>query len=176
MLERRSALAEAKPYRSAALKIEEKRGFSLTQVAGARRRVRGETVRHRWKPTGEGRRRRRAMARTLMRTGPVQFWIIGPETDDFASRVQNSCAVTPLSHSRVRIGIEGVPARDVLAKLMPLDFHSAVFTPGRFAMTGLHHTPVTVHCVGADSFDLYVMRTFALNIWEVITDAALEYC
>ena len=34
MLERRSALASAKPYVSAALNIAERPGFTLTQVAG----------------------------------------------------------------------------------------------------------------------------------------------
>lgn len=176
MLERGSALAEAKPYRSAALKIEEKRGFTLTQVAGLDAGFEpklASVVGMLPQKVGVALEND---SRTLMRIGPAQFWIIGPETDDLASRAQELCAVTPLSHSRVRIAIEGAPARDVLSKLMPLDFHPAVFTPGMFSMTGLHHTPVTVHCTGADAFDLYVMRTFALNVWEVVTDAALEFC
>ena len=56
--------------------------------------------------------------------------------------------------------------------LIPVDVHETVFTPGTVALTGIHHTPVTVHCTGANAFDIYVMRTFALNAWEVITDAA----
>ena len=75
----------------------------------------------------------------------------------------------------MRITLKGAPAREVLAKLMPVDFHPAVFTPGTFALTGLHHTPVTVHCTGDDSFDIYAMRTFALNVWEVVTDAARAF-
>ena len=88
------------------------------------------------------------MAAVLMRIGPAQFWIIAPEADDLAAKLGSTCAVTPLGNSRIRIRLEGAPARDVLAKLMPVDFHPAVFTPGIFAMTGIHHTPVTVHCLG----------------------------
>ena len=48
----------------------------------------------------------------------------------------------------------------------------SVFTPGAVALTGIHHTPVTVHCTGENSFDIYSMRTFAVNVWDAITDAA----
>ena len=176
MLERVSALAAAPPYKSSVLEIYEARGFTLTQVAGlddgfedklaamvgAIPSKVGTVAEH------EG--------RGIMRIGPAQFWIIAPDTDDIAGQLQGHCAVTPLSHGRTRIRLDGAPARDVLAKLMPLDFHATVFTPGSFAMTGIHHTPVTVHCLGENRFDLYVLRTFALNVWEVITDAGLEYC
>lgn len=176
MLDRVSALAPATPYRSNVLRIEESPGFSLLQVAGldagfeARlAAVAGEI------PAKIGVVSERD-GRTLMRIGPAQVWIIAPEADDLAGKLSGTCAVTPLSNSRVRIRLDGAPARDVLSKLMPLDFHPAVFTPGSFAMSGVHHTPVTVHCTSENVFDLYVLRTFALNIWEVITDAALEYC
>ncbi len=176
MLERRSPLTSAKPYSSEVLSITERPGFTLTQAAGlddafaaALARAVGELP----EKTGIAFENH---GRTVMRIGPAQFWIIGPQTDDTASRLAGACAVTPLSHSRTRISVSGAPARDVLAKLMPLDFHASVFVQGRFAMTGIHHTPVTVHCRGEDSFDIYVMRTFALDVWEVLADAGLEFC
>ena len=168
MLERRSALASAKPYVSAALNIAERPGFTLTQVAGLEEKIAAVTG-----PLPEKVARAQVNgARTIFRIGPAQFWIVGPETDDTASRLVGQCAVTPLSSSRVRIAIEGAPARDVLSMLIPVDVHETVFTPGTVALTGIHHTPVTVHCTGGNAFDIYVMRTFALNEWEVITDAA----
>jgi sarcosine oxidase subunit gamma len=116
-----------------------------------------------------------ANGRTVMRVGPRQFWFIAPDTDDLEVRLAGHCAVTPLSHSRTRIFLDGAPARDVLAKGIALDFHGTAFTPGRFAMTGLHHTPVLVHCLAAHRFELYAPRTFALSIWEWLRDAALEF-
>ncbi|WP_373504583.1 sarcosine oxidase subunit gamma [Aestuariivirga sp.] len=175
MLERTSALAEAKTYTSPVLSITERPGFTLTQVSGLDdgfedklSAIAGDValkvgVSHEHEGS------------TVMRIGPSQFWIVGPETDDAGVRLAGQCAVTPLSHGRVRIAIEGAPARDVLSKLMPLDFHPATFVPGHFAMTGIHHTPVTVHCTGENAFDIYAMRSFALNVWEVLTDAALEF-
>lgn len=171
MLERRSALAAAKPYASGVLEIREAPGFTLTQVAGLDddfesrlREVVGEL------PARVG-KAIEADGRTVMRIGPGQFWIIAPQADDLAG----VGAVTPLSHGRVRILIDGAPARDVLAKGMALDFHPNTFAPGTFAMTGLHHTPVLVHCIGENCFHLYALRTFAMSVWDWLTDAALEF-
>jgi sarcosine oxidase subunit gamma len=171
MLERRSALTAAKPYNSSVLQLREAGGFTLTQVAGldADFEVRLRTVLGEL-PVKVG----KAIefdGRTVMRVGPSQFWIIAPQADDLSG----VGAVTPLSHSRVRILIDGAPARDVLSKGMSLDFHRDVFTPGTFAMTGVHHTPVLVHCIGESSFHLYALRTFAMSVWDWLTDAALEY-
>jgi sarcosine oxidase subunit gamma len=172
MLERRSALASATPYVSAQLKIAERPGFTLTQVAG-----RGGDFDARLAAAAGPLPPRVGHAqingeRVIFRIGPAQFWIVEPAAGAVPAVLEGVGAVTPLSHSRVRISIKGAPAREVLARLMPVDFHPAVFVPGSVALTGIHHTPVTVHCTSEDAFDIYVMRTFALNIWEVITDAA----
>jgi sarcosine oxidase subunit gamma len=175
MLERRSALANAAPYKSDVLRMGEVRGFSLTQIAGFGKSFDKAVTSIAGKPPKDIGAVVRNRGRTLMRTGPQQWWIAGPENDDIASRLSSIALVTPLSHSRTRIVIEGAPARDVLAKGIPLDFHESAFTPGMFALTGLHHTPVLVHCTGEDRFELYVLRTFALSIWEWLCDAALEF-
>jgi heterotetrameric sarcosine oxidase gamma subunit len=175
MLECRSALAAATHYKSDVLEIGEHPGFTLTQVAGLDDAFEtGLAVRVGRLPAKVGIAEQNEH-RTIMRIGPAQFWIIGPETDDLVVNLQGGLAVTPLSHSRTRIFIDGTPAREVLAKCMPLDFHAGIFTPGTFAMTGLHHTPVTVHCLNENRFDLYVLRTFAMSAWEWLTDAALEF-
>lgn len=175
MLDRRSALASFKPVSSPMISLGEARDFSLTQAAvftpdaeSAIAAVTGALP-----PTAD-----KAVAsngRMIFRTAPLQFWLVGPEDDDLPRRLAGACIVTPLSHSRTRIFIEGPAARTVLAKGIPLDFHEAVFTPGMFAMTGLHHTPVLLHCVAAHRFELYAMRTFAANVWEWLEDAALEF-
>jgi sarcosine oxidase subunit gamma len=175
MLERRSALAGARPYVSPMLRIAERPGFSLAQVAG--------------RPSDMASRLAVVIGPLPDRTGqaqvndglttfmiaPGQYWLVGSQSDDTALRLKDQFAVTPLSSSRVRISIEGEPSRRVLAKLMPIDFHASVFTPGCFVLTGLHHTPVLVHCTGEHAFDIYAMRTFAMTVWEVVTDAALEF-
>lgn len=171
MLERRSALAAAHAYASPTLKLEEAPGFTLTQVAGDASKiaaVTGALPAHVGK-AGEHK------GRTLFRIGPKQFWIVGPENDDAARLLQGSAAVTPLSSSRTRILLEGPPARAVLMKGIAIDFHPAVFTPGTFAMTGVHHMPLLVHCTGENSFHIYAMRSFAMSMWEWFSDAAAEF-
>ncbi|MEA2779264.1 MAG: methylglutamate dehydrogenase subunit [Rhodospirillaceae bacterium] len=191
MLERQSALASAlnRGGRDGVggarrLRLGEVRGWSLVQIAafastlsefeqvvkpllgsGLAARV-GEV-------TTDGTRR-------LFKTGPEQFWIVGPATDDLARGLQAAVApgigaVTPLSHSRTRIFVEGDAARELLAKGIPLDFHPAVFKVDQFALTGLHHTPILLHQSGENRYEIYAMRTFALSVWEWLTDAALPF-
>src|SRR4051812_44083897 len=174
MLERRSALASAHPFAWAALTLGEVRNFTLTQVAGfgnfetdlsaiagALPQANDQAV--------------ESNGRTIFRTGPQAFWFVGPERDDLAAALAGKAVVTPLSSSRTRISIEGRAARDVLRKGIPIDLHESAFAPGKFAMTGVHHTPVLLHCTAEQRFELYAMRTFALNLWEWLEDAALEF-
>jgi methylglutamate dehydrogenase subunit D len=122
----------------------------------------------------------KADGRFVLKTGTEQFWILGPETGDLSKRLRAAVtpeigAITPLSHSRTRIFIQGSNAREVLARGIPVDFRPEVFGIGRFAMTGVHHTPVLVHRIAADRYDIYAMRTFALSVWEWLADAALPF-
>lgn len=175
MLERRPALASVAPYRSDVLQMGEARGFSLVQAAVFSKADEKEIANITGKLPAKVGLTLEADGRTLMRVGPRQFWFIGAEGDDLADKLTGVCAVTPLSHSRTRISLEGAPARDVLAKGIALDFHESAFKPGMFAMTGLHHTPVLVHCLSHHRFELYPLRTFAVTIWDWLTDAALEF-
>jgi methylglutamate dehydrogenase subunit D len=192
MLERRSALAEAlgKAGESGAagarrLRLGEVRNWTLVQVAGFPSTLAdlellvsaalgtpslpvriGNVV--------------EAGARRIFRTGPEQFWILASASDTLAAHLQDIVTpsmgtMTPLSHSRSRIFIEGDAAAEVLAKGIPLDFHASVFGVGQFALTGLHHTPVLIHRSGELRYEIYAMRTFALSIWEWLTDAALPF-
>jgi sarcosine oxidase subunit gamma len=175
MLERRSALANAKPFSSPKLTLEDARGFTLVQAAGFSQDFEAAIAPVTGALPQANDTAVASNGRVIFRTGPLQFWIVGPEQDDLAHSLEGKCVVTPLSHSRTRILIDGFVARDVLAKGLPLDLHESVFTPGKFAMSGIHHTPVLLHCLETDAFHLYAMRTFAADIWEWLTDAAAEY-
>jgi heterotetrameric sarcosine oxidase gamma subunit len=118
---------------------------------------------------------------TLFRTGPEQFWILAPRSrDDIEQSLATAlhgqrAALTSLSHSRSRIFIEGPAARQVLMKNVPIDFDDAAFPVDGVAMTGIHHTPALIHRTESGRYEVYAMRTFALCVWEVIVDAALEF-
>jgi hypothetical protein len=161
MLDRRSALVSAKPYISNQLTIAEAPYFVLIQFSGADKDLK--------KVLGRLPARIGIFQDDLMRVSTKQIWSLGDPVD------APNCFVTPLSSSRTRIEISGAPVRDVLAKCAAIDFHRNEFKPGTFVLTGIHHVPVLIHCDGADLFYIYVLRTFALNIWEWLCDAGLEY-
>jgi methylglutamate dehydrogenase subunit D len=166
MLDRRSPLETATPFKSASLRIIEVQGIAITQIAGADRYVKKALGKV---PSNVG----VAMVsgkQTVFKVSPTQYWLLNGEVAPTAG-----CYLTPLSSGRTCIAVEGEPARNLLVKCAPLDFHPSEFKPGHFVMTGIHHTPVLIHCVAESRFELYVLRTFALNIWEWLCDAGLEY-
>ncbi len=117
----------------------------------------------------------------LMRTGPEQLWLVGPGevlAQESALRKGLDPTVgllTPLSHSRSWMFIEGPRARDVLAKGIAIDLSADRFPVDAFALTGLDHTPILLHRSAADRYELWAMRSFALTVWDWLTDAALEF-
>ena len=191
MLERTSAIAAGLAATSrlhggaAGVRLGEVRGWGLLQVAGFGDGMAGVeqvvgaacgvTV-----PSTVG-AAFRAGEVLVMRTGPEQLWIIGPnERLAVEPTIRGGLATgigvaTSLSHSRSRIFIEGARARDVLAKEIAVDLDPGLFEVDRFALTGFDHTPVLLHRAGVDRFEIYAMRTFALAVWERLTDGALEF-
>lgn len=191
MLERKSALVGALQSggRNGAtgqrrLRIGETRGWNLLQVAAFPATL--EELEQAVRPLLGGdlpTRLGKAISvngRRLLKTGPEQFWIITRASEDLttafqAAVTQDIGTVTPLSHSRTCIFVEGLSARELLATGIALDLHPNAFQLDSFALTGLHHTPILIHRSGDNRYDLYVMRTFALWAWEWLTDAALPY-
>jgi methylglutamate dehydrogenase subunit D len=193
MFEAKSALASAlaKGGRDGAdgrrrCRLGERRGYVLLQVAGYPATI---TEVERVLPVTLGASLPQTLSESVaigagrvFRTGPEQFWIVGPADSGDGAEAElrrviapGVGAVTPLSHSRTRIVIDGACARDVLRKGIPLDFDPDVFRVDQAALTGVHHTPVLIHRAGVDRYELYAMRSFALSVWEWLTDAALEY-
>ena len=114
------------------------------------------------------------------KTGPAQFWIIADAQEQALEELTGAmaptlCASTWLSHSRTCIFIEGEAAREVLARGVAIDLHPDVFEIDHYAQTALQGTPVMVHRCSVDRFHLYVMRSFALTIWDWLTDAAWPF-
>jgi heterotetrameric sarcosine oxidase gamma subunit len=112
------------------------------------------------------------------RTGPAEYWVIARNEDARLDRLAHGVeptigAITSLSSSRTCIFLDGPAAREVLAKGVAIDLHPDVFPVDHFALTGLNHLPVLIHRSGAGRFHLYVMRSFALAVWEWLIDAAL---
>jgi methylglutamate dehydrogenase subunit D len=163
MLDGRSPLGTDAKFERNGVTLTEASGFTLTQVAGedkVLKKVLGKL------PTKVGTILEHE-DRSLLRIGAKQFWILGD-----APSASDGIYITPLSSGRTRILLEGTNARDILAASALIDFNPREFKPGHFVMTGIHHTPVTIHCIGENSFHIYALRTFALNVWEWLCDIA----
>ena len=109
-----------------------------------------------------------AAPRQLLKTGPEQFWILGPDADELAARLQAAIdpgigVVTPLSHSRTRILVEGAPARDLLAKGIALDLRAEVFRPGQFAQA-LKNILAILACDGAGPETIARLTCYVVDI------------
>jgi sarcosine oxidase subunit gamma len=166
------------------LRVGEARGWRLVQVAAfpgtamalatAVRPVLGTDL-----PTSMG-EAAAVSSRLFLKVGPEQFWIITRDNEDLARALESVVPptvgnVTPLSHSRTCIWIDGPSSREVLAAAIALDLHPDVFRRHCFAMTGLHHTPLMILRSGESRYELYALRTFALWTLEWLIDAALPF-
>jgi methylglutamate dehydrogenase subunit D len=112
---------------------------------------------------------------TVFPIAPDRLWIAAPVTDTLYSKLSAALpadqgVVTDLGQSRTVIRIGGPSTRDVLARSFAIDLHPAVFPPGSFASSSLHHTGALLHYVrdlgGSAVFDIYLLRTFAVSLFE----------
>ena len=164
MLDAHSPLDQVAGFEANGVSIAEDGGFNLCQYAG--------DVKILKKSLGEIPGKVGVVMvhddRALFSIAPRQVWVLG-EVVPPASGLH----ATPLSSGRCRLLLEGSKVRDLLLTVAAIDFHDSHFKSGQFVMTGIHHTPVMIHCIGNDSFHIYVLRTFAMAVWEWLTDAAI---
>jgi len=114
--------------------------------------------------------------------GPDE-WLIVTEpgkTDALAGKLAAATknlhvAVTATGEARTVIRISGPNAGDVISKGCPLDLHPGVFGPGQCAQTIIGRAAMTIHQIGADSYDIFVLRSFAEYLWTWLEDAGREY-
>lgn len=190
MLERHSVLATRLATghdpvpEGAAVRMAEIRGFTIRQVSAfpGTTTAMEEALEHEFhvrlpRETGGV---AHASATLIFRIGPEQLWLIGRQGDQIEARIRGRLdpdvsVLTELSHSRARIALDGPKASAVLMKGIALDFDLGEFRPDTIALTGVHHMPLLVHRIAETRFELYVMRTFALCIWDWLADAGLEF-
>lgn len=119
----------------------------------------------------------RGTVAAVYRTASDAYWVVAPDakliSQLLAAVPAPAGTVTDLSHSRVRLRLEGPEARALLAQGISIDLHPRSFAVGAFAQTALHHTGALLERCAQDRYELYVLRTFARSIWEWLLDAAL---
>lgn len=127
--------------------------------------------------------------------GPDEWWLVepGPEPEAgprlavnlHTALTDHVAAITEVGESRTCIRVSGPRARALLQKGCPLDLHPSVFKAGACAQSILAKSAVTLHLFAGESaaqagtegpvFDIYVLRSFAVYLWDWLEDAAGEY-
>ncbi len=161
MLEALSPIVGHAAHEAEGLALREAPGFTLIQYAGADRALARELG-----VEPEFGKVEKSEGRSFIRVAPHQVWVLGEQIE------VRQCHATPLSSGRSRFALEGEKARALLAACAAIDFSRSALGTGACAMTGIHHTPVLIQCTGPESFHIYVMRSFALSVWETLVDAA----
>ncbi len=111
-------------------------------------------------------------ASTIRSAGYRQWFIAGDDVlppsriAALSSALQASAFVSDQSHGRVRIGLSGPQAAELLTRGTAVDLHPSAFPEGRSAVTLFGHISLQLTRTGADSFELTVPRSFAESLYE----------
>jgi sarcosine oxidase subunit gamma len=167
-LRRRSALAAV--YReggAGALSVRERRHLELVQFsAWADRTELAGIALPPPRRAGEG-------DVTALWIGPRRWLLVAREGTGLLQRADAEAGVfVDQSEGRTVLRLSGAPARDVLAKGTGIDLDASAFGAGNCAATLLAHVGVVLHAVNAETFDLYVPRSYARYVWEWLHEAA----
>ena len=84
----------------------------------------------------------------------------------------NLGSVTNVTDQFTIFSLSGSNILEVLSKGCPFDFSSKNFGNNKVVQTLLNHVDVTIHQKNEDSIDLYVRRSFANYLWELLKDSA----
>ncbi len=109
--------------------------------------------------------------------GPENWLALADAADpDFDLRMAQNCnalaAVTDQSDGRTTLRISGPAARNVLAKLVPIDLHPSAFPSNATALTLAGHIPVQIWPSPPDGFELACFRSFAETLYEALIEAS----
>ena len=103
----------------------------------------------------------------LLWTGPGRALLVGRE----APELRDLASVADQGDGIVCVVLEGARARDVLARLVPLDLRDRDFPVETTARTLLGHMAVTLTRVGVEAWEIMAMRSMAVTLVRELTEA-----
>ncbi|SFR47043.1 sarcosine oxidase subunit gamma [Litoreibacter janthinus] len=110
---------------------------------------------------------------------PDELLVMTPyaEVVDATARIaealkEEHALVVNVSDARAVFIIEGAGAREVLAKLCPVDLSRDVFRPGMFRRTRLAQAPVAFWARDETTFELVCFRSEAQYVFDVLSMSA----
>ena len=119
--------------------------------------------------------------RALGWMSPDEFLLVCPheEADELVEKLSaklkghHHLAVN-VSDARAVFDIEGPHAREVLAKVCPVDLEPGVFEPGELRRTRLAQVPAAFWMTGPESFRLVCFRSVARYVFDVLSLGAQD--
>lgn len=112
---------------------------------------------------------------TLLRIEPLKWWLIS--RDDRKNRISLAIedgVVLDLSSSRTWINLNGPNATHLLNNFLPVNLSDTAFPTGSVASSAFHHIGITLWR-DEHGFNLLLPRSFAISLWEQLTDSAAQY-
>jgi sarcosine oxidase subunit gamma len=100
-------------------------------------------------------------------------WLAVYEDDATPEPPPEAAAVVDTSHGWFRIRVSGRHSREILSAGIRIDLHEEEFPMGTGAPTAFRDIPVILHAIAEESFDLYVLRSYAASLWEWLADTAM---
>lgn len=116
----------------------------------------------------------------LVWTGPHRWWLVTPDPvmaeRAIAGLAPGQATLSEQGAGRSLLRVTGPAARDLLAKLCPLDLHPDTFPADGAAGTVLHHVSVWLTTADAGAgVELWLPRSSAPSTLAVLLDAGAEY-
>lgn len=110
---------------------------------------------------------------------PDELLVLCPY-DTVAPNLKKMRATLGLSHAlavdvsdaRATFRLHGPKAREVLAKVMPVDLSPAAFTEGMFRRSRLAQVPAAIWLHGPETFQIVCFRSVAQYVYDVLKAAA----
>jgi heterotetrameric sarcosine oxidase gamma subunit len=103
----------------------------------------------------------------LLWTGPGRALLVGRTAPDLGGLA----AVVEQGDGIAGVLLEGAHARDVLARVVPLDLRDGTFPEEATARTLLNHMAVTLTRVGAEAWEVMAMRSMAATLVSELAEA-----
>ena len=97
-----------------------------------------------------------------------KIWLI---SDDALAGIDTALYPLDLSAARNVIRVSGARAADVMARICAVDFRDKTRA---FYATSMHHVGIHIHHHN-DVFDLYLPRSFAESLTELLIDISAQY-
>jgi sarcosine oxidase subunit gamma len=121
----------------------------------------------------EQRRMLRAGDRAVLWMAPDEVLVLAPDAGAAMAAMAPALAgahhlMADVTDSRALFRIAGPRAREVLAKLCPVDLHPAVFRPGEVRRTRAAQVAAAIWAEGADDFRLVAFRSVAVYVGDLL--------